>query len=112
MVESSVVEVRGRLNSADADQLVRENEQSRMMPQMFSRVRGIPVRKLDSYRRKRRRLVQTSTMAQLVPAELIEVSQSRSILRIESSSGCRIAVEKGFRPSLCISITQRLPNLN
>jgi hypothetical protein len=98
------------LTSAEADPLVREYEQSSMPRQMFSQVRVIPVHKRAYYRPKRRRSVQTSTMPQLVPVELVEVSSRSSIARIKLSSGCRIAVEEGLSPSLCISMTKCLPN--
>jgi hypothetical protein len=49
-------------------------------------------------------------MPQLVPVELVEFLPSRSIARIELSSGCRIAVEAGLSPSLCISMAKCLPN--
>jgi hypothetical protein len=98
------------LTSAEADPLVREYEQSSMPRQMFSRVRVILVHKRAYDRPKRRRSLQTSTMPQLVPVGLVEVSPSRSIARIELSSGCRIAVEAGLSPSLCISMAKCLPN--
>jgi hypothetical protein len=99
------------LSSAEADPLVREYEQSSMPRQMFTRVRVIPVHKRACYRPKRPRSVQTSTMPQLVPVERVEVSPSRSIARIELSSGCRIAVVAGLSSSLCISIAKCLPSL-
>jgi len=99
MDEAGVV---GRRRSrAEAEQLIREYEQSGLTRRAFCAGRGVSVHTLDAYRRKGRE-ARLAVGGAIVPVELVDVpatvksTQSQGMLCVALSNGLRIEVCAGF----------------
>lgn len=98
---------KGRRGSREeAEQLVREYEQSGMTRKAFCIARGVAVHTLDYYRH-RLRVKAVATIPQLLPVELIEAGSVLS-LRVELANGRRIVVEQDFDAGLLLRVVRAL----
>jgi hypothetical protein len=94
--------VRRRRSQAEAEALVAEFEASGLMREAFCQQRGLAVGTLDKYRRRVQRGLQ-SAGGPLVPVELVSSPAHDAnragrddVLVVESRSGRRIEVRRGF----------------
>jgi hypothetical protein len=100
---SEAVSVRKRRSRVEVEKLVGEYEASGLTRDVFCQQRGLPVATLDKYRRRVQKWARSGT-GPMLPVEVVLstaqgsncAARSSGVLVVESRSGRRIEVGRGF----------------